>query len=83
MRFTALIGLAAALAMSTATAATAAEAAKAGAKEQVSAEAGGTSTVAAPQERKICKTVETTGTRMKSNRVCLTKAEWQKVEAEM
>lgn len=36
---------------------------------------------AAPAEKKICKRLETSGTRM-FERVCLTKQQWQKVEDE-
>ena len=37
---------------------------------------------AAPEEKKICKRLETSGTRM-AERVCLTKDEWKKVEQQM
>ena len=36
---------------------------------------------AAPAEKKVCKRLATSGTRM-AERVCLTKQQWEKVEAE-
>jgi hypothetical protein len=36
----------------------------------------------AAEEKKVCKLLETTGTR-RSERVCLTKEEWKKVEEEV
>ena len=74
MRFITVAGLAAALAVT----ATPAFAAKTSAKDQaVVQEAGGS---AESGERKICKRMENTGTRMKNDRVCLTKADWRKLE---
>ena len=35
-----------------------------------------------PSEKKVCKRLETSGTRM-AERVCLTKEQWQKVEEEV
>ena len=37
---------------------------------------------AAAEEKKVCKRLETSGTRM-AERVCLTKEEWKKVEQQM
>jgi Spy/CpxP family protein refolding chaperone len=37
---------------------------------------------AATEEKKVCKRLETSGTRM-AERVCLTKEEWKKVEQQM
>ena len=74
MRLITVTGLAAALAFT----ATPAFAAKARAKDEaVAPEAGGS---AENGDRKICKRLENTGTRMKSERVCLTKSEWKQVE---
>ena len=74
MRLITVTGLAAALAFT----ATPAFAAKTSAKDQtVAQEAGGS---AENGDRTICKRLETTGTRMKSERVCLTKSEWKQVE---
>ena len=74
MRFTTVAGLAAALALT----ATPALAAKTSAKDQaIGQEAGGS---AESSERKICKRLENTGTRMKNDRVCLTKSDWRKLE---
>jgi hypothetical protein len=74
-------GLAAALSLTLATAAVAAPEAKA---EGASAEqsASGSTTLASSQERKVCKVIEMTGARTKNKRVCLTRAEWQKIDRE-
>jgi predicted transglutaminase-like cysteine proteinase len=74
MRLITVTGLAAALALS----ATPAFAAKTSAKDQTVAQESGASAEAG--EKKICKRLENSGTRMKNDRVCLTKAEWRKVE---
>ena len=75
MRFITVAGLAAALAL---TATPAFAAAKTSAKDQAGAQEAGGSVESG--ERKICKRLEQTGTRMKNERVCLTKADWRKVE---
>ena len=36
----------------------------------------------AKAEKKICRTFDNTASRMKATKVCLTKAEWKKFEAE-
>ena len=74
MRFITVTGLAAAIALT----ATPAFAAKTSAKDQAIAQEAGSSTESS--ERKICKRLENTGTRMKHDRVCLTKADWRKLE---
>lgn len=72
-------GLAAALVLSLATPALARTDAK---TETATAEQGasGSTATAAPQGRKICRVIEMTGARTRNKRVCLTRAEWQKVE---
>jgi len=72
MRLITVSGLALSLALSAAPA----FAAKA-AKDQSVAEE---SASAATAERKVCKRLENTGTRMKNDRVCLTKEEWRKLD---
>lgn len=74
MRLITVSGLAAALILSAAPA----FAAKTSAKDQTIAEEAGVTTAAA--ERKICKRLENSGTRMKNDRVCLTKEEWRKLD---
>ena len=76
MRLITVTGLVAALALS----ATPAFAAKTNAKDQTVAQELGSSADTA--ERKICKRLENSGTRMKNDRICLTKAEWRKVDDE-
>lgn len=73
MRSITFTGLAAALALSTAPAA----AAKTSAKDQTLVQE---SAAAAAGDRKICRRLQNTGTRLRSDRVCLTKAEWKKIE---
>lgn len=75
MRLIEIAGLAAALALT----ASPALAAKTVAKDEAVAEQG--ASTAASGERKICKRLQMTGTRMKNDRVCLTKAEWKEVDA--
>ena len=70
MRLTSLVSLPAALLLAAPVAA------------QSTTQVGAASTTAArakPAEKKICKRLETSGTRM-AERVCLTKEEWKKVE---
>jgi Spy/CpxP family protein refolding chaperone len=74
MRLITAAGFAAALALS----ASPALAAKTSAKDQTLAQEGGSAAEAS--ERKICKRMENTGTRMKNDRVCLTKSEWRKLD---
>ena len=74
MRLITVSGLAAALILSTAPAV----AAKTSAKDQTVVEEAGATAAAA--ERKVCKRLENTGTRMKNDRVCLTKEEWRKLD---
>ena len=73
MRLITVSGLVVALALSAAPA----FAAKSSAKDQTIAEDAGTTAAA---ERKVCKRLENTGTRMKNDRVCLTKDEWRKLD---
>ena len=73
MRKITVASLAAALVLS----ATPALAAKTNAKDQAATEESGGAT---GSERKVCKRLENSGTRMKNDRVCLTRAEWRKVE---
>ncbi|MFC7498840.1 hypothetical protein ACFQRC_06365 [Enterovirga sp. GCM10030262] len=35
---------------------------------------------AAKEEKKVCKTIETTGSRTGGKKVCMTRAEWKKVD---
>ena len=42
---------------------------------------GGAGDAKAKGERKICRTFERTDSRMKVDKVCLTRAEWKKFEA--
>ena len=49
------------------------------AKEQPVADESGGAT--ATSERKICRQLQHTGTRLKNERVCLPKADWKKVDA--
>jgi hypothetical protein len=72
MRSITFTGLAAALALSTAPAA----AAKTSAKDQTLVQ----ESAAAAGDRKICRRLQNTGTRLRNDRVCLTKAEWKKIE---
>jgi hypothetical protein len=74
MRLITVSGLALSLALSAAPA----FAAKNSAKDQTAAEETGASAAAA--ERKICRRLENSGTRMKNDRVCLTKEEWRKLD---
>jgi hypothetical protein len=39
-------------------------------------------TASADQQKKVCKKLGTTGSRMAKDRVCMTKEEWKKVEDE-
>ena len=48
---------------------------------RVSNQAADETTAPAPAEKKICKRLATSGTRM-AERVCLTKQQWEKVEQE-
>nr|WP_295370939.1 hypothetical protein [uncultured Sphingosinicella sp.] len=77
-------GLTAALALSLAAPAAALADVRAEAKTEAAAatDQGGASanTSAAVQERKVCKVLEMTGQRTKNKRVCMTSAEWRKVE---
>ena len=73
MRMITFTGLAAALVLS----ATPAFAAKTNAKEQAVADQVATGNTA---ERKICKRFQNSATRMKNERVCLTKEEWRKFD---
>ena len=43
---------------------------------------GGDKTVAAPEEKKICKQLPTSGSRL-PNRACLTEKEWKQVEEDL
>ena len=73
MRLITVSGLALSLALSAAPA----FAAKNSAKDQTAEETGAS---AAAAERKICRRLENSGTRMKNDRVCLTKEEWRKLD---
>ena len=42
----------------------------------------GNGSVAAKSEKKICKTFENTASRMKREKLCLTKAQWKKFDAD-
>ncbi len=67
--------------LSASLAATPALAARAGAAKQAGQEeTSGAAAGIAAQERKICKRLDSTGTRMDNQRVCMTKAEWRKAE---
>ena len=73
MRLTSIVSLSAALLIAAPAAA------------QGSSQAGTAAATAAqskPAEKKICKRLATSGTRM-AERVCLTKEEWKKVEEQM
>jgi hypothetical protein len=72
MRWITFTGLAAALVLSAAPAA----AAKTSAKDQTLVQ----ESAAAAGDRKICRRLQNTGTRLRNDRVCLTKAEWKKIE---
>ncbi len=70
---------AAALAMA---AGTPALAAKDQNKQALASDQGGGAGVEAKGERKICRYIDATESRMKRERLCHTKAEWQKIEDE-
>ena len=73
MRRMSFVALSTALLMSTAAAAETKAPAEPAQKE---------SQKAAPAEKKVCKRLATTGSRMEE-KVCLTKAEWKQVEKEV
>ncbi len=76
MSFKMIFASAAALALS---AGTPALAAKSQSQQVAASEAGGGG---GEKARKICRTFKNTVSRMKAEKVCLTRAEWKKVEAE-
>ena len=43
---------------------------------------GAATSAGAKAERKICKTIDATGARTRSEKVCLTKAQWKKLDAQ-
>ena len=47
-----------------------------------SQDSDGNGSVAAKSEKKICKTFENTASRMKREKLCLTRAQWKKFDAE-
>ncbi|HEX8513517.1 MAG TPA: hypothetical protein VF688_10485 [Allosphingosinicella sp.] len=51
-------------------------------RQAVASDSGGGAGVEAKGERKICRFIDASESRMKRERVCLTKAEWRKVEDE-
>jgi len=57
-------------------------AAPADAQQSAAQAGGGKSTQAATEEKKICKQLDTTGSRL-PRRACLTAKEWKQVEAEV
>ena len=78
MRLTSVIMLSAALLVSSAAVA---KDTKLAVNEPLSASSGNQAASEAPEatEKKICKQIERTGTR-KTERVCLTKQDWKKVD---
>jgi Ni/Co efflux regulator RcnB len=67
--------------LSAALAAAPAAAARTAAANQAGQEATSQASGAAAKERKVCKRLENSGTRLRADRVCLTSAEWRKLEA--
>jgi hypothetical protein len=57
-------------------------AAKENQAEQTSAAGGGSERADAKGERKICKTFDASESRMKRTKLCLTREQWKKFEAE-
>jgi hypothetical protein len=49
-------------------------------QQALASESGGGAGVQAKGERKICKFIDATESRMKRERLCFTKAEWRKFE---
>ena len=80
MSFKTILASAAALAM---VAGTPAFAAKNQNPQALASEQGGGAGVDAKGERKVCRYVEKTQSRMGRQRLCLTKDEWRKVEEEL
>jgi isocitrate dehydrogenase len=76
MRFKMIFASAAALAMAAGTPALAAKAP--GQNQQIAASEAGGGTA----EKKICRTFKNTVSRMKSEKLCMTRAAWKKFEAE-
>lgn len=82
MRNLVAAGLAGILALSLATPVLARTEAKTETAAVAQVQGGGAATSGKAEERKVCRQLQMTGTRMKNQRVCHTKAEWQKIEAE-
>jgi hypothetical protein len=76
MSFKMILASAAALALA---AGTPAFAAKSQSQQLAASDAGG----GGEQARKICRRFKNTVSRMKAEKVCLTRAEWKKFEAEL
>ena len=81
MRLTSVVTLSAALLLSSTAMAQDKKLASNEVASRVSNQAADETTAPAPAEKKICKRLATSGTRM-AERVCLTKQQWEKVEQE-
>ena len=51
-------------------------------QQVAAADSGGGGAVKAKEDRKICRLIDSTESRMKRQRLCYTKAEWRKFEDE-
>ena len=81
MRLTSVVTLSAALLLSSTAMAQDKKLASNEVASRVSNQAADETTAPASAEKKICKRLATSGTRM-AERVCLTKQQWEKVEQE-